>query len=314
MTPEHDSLFKGDGASPARPRQLVVLSGKGGTGKTTVMAGMASLAEQAVLADCDVDAADLPLLLAPVGIASGIFVSGSTAEIVAERCSGCGECARLCRFGAIIPLDKSPNAVRQVAPLACEGCGLCYHVCTCHAVEMRDSVRGEWFVSETRSGPLVCARLGVGGENSGKLVTLVREKALALAESRQAPVLLIDGPPGIACPAIAAATGTDLALLVTEPSVSGAHDLERVVDLLRGLGVPTVVCINKVDLSPDTAVEIEQSCEERGLQVVGRLSYDPEAVAAQRAGRTAVEHGGQLALEIRQMWATIEQMLRSERR
>jgi MinD superfamily P-loop ATPase len=296
----------------AQPSSLAVLSGKGGTGKTTVVAALAALAEEVVLADCDVDAADLVLLFEAVETARDTFVSGSTAHILPERCSGCGECAALCRFAAIHPQDYDGNAVYAVDPLACEGCGLCSHVCTCHAVDMRDAVRGEWFVAETSRGPLVHARLNVGGENSGRLVTLVREQAAALARERGASLLLIDGPPGIGCPAIASVTGADLALLVTEPSVSGAHDLLRVIQLVESLRVPCAVCINKQDVNPGLARDMEALCAERGVPVAGRLDYDPLAVAAQCAGRSVIEHGGHLAGQIEAMWNVINGMLRNE--
>jgi len=297
-----------EGRGSDQPIQLVVLSGKGGAGKTTITAAFASLAEQVVLADCDVDAANLYLVLDPVEVERGTFVSGRTAYIDPQHCSGCGACAEKCRFGAIAPVPssvaptQSPPALYRVDPLVCEGCALCSYACTCRAVEMQEAERGEWFVSETRCGPLVHARLGIGGENSGKLVTQVREKALSLAEARNASLLLIDGPPGIGCPAIASVAGADFVLLVTEPTVSGSHDLFRAVDLVEGFRIPLAVCVNKCDINPELTTEIERACLERGIPVIGRLSYDNAATAAQTEGKTVVEKGGRLAQEIEAMW------------
>jgi MinD superfamily P-loop ATPase len=294
----------------------VVVSGKGGTGKTSLVAAFASLAEDVVLADCDVDAADLSLVLAPRLRHQEVFRSGLAARILPDRCSGCGECAARCRFGAITaaspagPVAGDPTYL--VDPLACEGCGLCSHVCTCHAVELFEAERGEWFVSDTRSGPLVHARLGVGGENSGRLVTLVRERAQEIARDQAAELVLIDGPPGIGCPVIASVTGTDLVLAVTEATVSGSHDLARLAELVRGFGLPLVVCINKHDLNPDMAGRIRTACAAQGVPVVGELDYDLAVVRAQIEGRSVVEHGDSaVAGQIRKMWNVIDQMLRS---
>lgn len=295
----------------AFPRQLVVLSGKGGTGKTTVVGALATLAEDKVLADCDVDAADLHLLLDPKCKRREPFISGKEARILPERCSGCGLCMEHCRFQAIRITNAGNGGVGyQVDPIACEGCGLCRRVCAYGAVDMLDAERGEWFVSETRQGPLVHARLNIGGENSGKLVTLVRERALALARETGARLVLVDGPPGIGCPVIASVTGADLVLGVTEPTVSAAHDLQRLAELVKGFSLPLAVCINKVDLNPDMAATIRRVCFERHLPVVAELSYDTAVVQAQVQGKSIVEHGGSaVAEEIRKMWGAVNDML-----
>jgi MinD superfamily P-loop ATPase len=294
--------------------QLVVISGKGGTGKTSLVAALAALATDKVLADCDVDAADLHLVLDPQRRRREPFMAGKEARIVPHRCSGCGECVEHCRFEAIRTLGKNGGRPAfTVDPIACEGCGLCARVCTSDAVEMFEPERGEWFVSDTRHGPLVHARLNIGGENSGKLVTLVRKQAAALATEIGARLVLVDGPPGIGCPVIASITGADLVLAVTEPTISGAHDLERAAALVQGFGLPLAVCINKSDLNPEMAAGIRDLCQTRGLPVVGELSYDNAVVKAQVAGKSIVEYdGSSVAGQMRDLWQTLKQMLRDE--
>ncbi len=299
-------------ASAPAPKQLVVLSGKGGTGKTSLVAALATFVDDKVLADCDVDAADLHLVLDPQLKHRERFMAGKEARIIPQSCSACGLCMEHCRFDAIHlvePVEGRSSCV--VDPIACEGCGLCAHVCTSGAVEMVDAERGEWFVSDTRHGPLVHARLDIGGENSGKLVTLVRSQASELAKEMNASLVLVDGPPGIGCPVIASVTGADLALAVTEPTVSGAHDLERAADLVKSFSLPLVVCINKSDLNPDMATRIRKVCADRGIPVVGELSYDIAVVQAQVEGKSIIERGGSVVVEqIQEMWKTLDSMLK----
>jgi MinD superfamily P-loop ATPase len=294
------------------PKQLVVLSGKGGTGKTSVVAALAALATDKVLADCDVDAADLHLVLDPQRRHREPFKAGKEARIVPERCSACGECIEHCRFGAISMVGgNGGRSVYAVDHLACEGCGLCARVCTCNAVEMLAREQGEWFISDTRHGPLVHARLDIGGENSGKLVTLVRSQALALAQEIGADLVLVDGPPGIGCPVIASVTGADLVLAVTEPTVSGAHDLERAASLVESFGLPLAVCINKTDLNPDVAERIRELSAAGGFPLVGELCYDTAVVRAQVKGQSIVEYGDSpVADQIRDMWKILDSMLK----
>jgi MinD superfamily P-loop ATPase len=292
-------------------RQLVVLSGKGGTGKTSVVAALATLVDDKILADCDVDAADLHLVLDPYLLKSEKFTAGKEARILPENCNACGLCVDHCRFDAIRPLKRGEGrSVYEVDPLACEGCGLCSRVCPCAAVEISDAERGEWFVSNTRHGPLVHARLNIGGENSGKLVTLVKEQAAALAEERGTSLILVDGPPGIGCPVIASVAGADLVLAVTEATISAAHDLERVADLVDNFHLPLAVCINKKDLNPDMATRIRKTCAARGLALVGELSYDTAVVRAQVAGKSIVEYGDSaVADQIDHMWRSIKNLM-----
>ncbi len=292
------------------PRQIVVLSGKGGTGKTTVVGALATLAHDAVLADCDVDAADLHLLLSPQRTREESFFAGKEAVIHPDRCCGCGACAEYCRFDAIevFPDEKGRPSYR-VDPLACEGCGLCSLVCTCDAVEMIEPERGTLFVSSTRRGPLVDARLHAGGDNSGKLVTMVRNTALEIAREEGAELILVDGPPGVACPVIASVTGADLVLLVTEPTVSGMHDLERVAALVQQFQCPLAVCMNRSDINPERSESVCAWAEAREIPVVGVLPYDPAVVEAQVQGKSIVEYGDSpVAEEMRRVWKRIEEL------
>ncbi len=293
------------------PLQLVVLSGKGGTGKTSVVAALATLASDKVLADCDVDAADLHLVVDPTLRKREIFMSGKEARIKPKLCIACGDCAEHCRFDAIhATTGATGQASYAVDSLACEGCGLCARVCPQGAVEFLEAERGEYFVSDTRHGPLVHARLNIGGENSGKLVTLVRDKAAGLARENGARLVLVDGPPGIGCPVIASTTGADLVLAVTEPTVSGEHDLERVAQLVKGFGIPMAVCINKADLNPEMVTRIRQDCQRLGLSTVGELSYDKAVTEAQVAGKSIVEYGAStVASQMEDMWKMLETML-----
>jgi MinD superfamily P-loop ATPase len=259
-----------------------------------------------------VDAADLHLVLDPERRRTETFLSGKEARISPVRCSACGLCMEHCRFEAIrIASHNGGRSVCVVDRVACEGCGLCARVCAAGAVEMVGAERGEWFIAETRLGPLVYAQLNIGRENSGKLVTAVRDQALALAGERGASLILVDGPPGIGCPVIASVTGADLVLAVTEPSVSGVHDLKRTAELVGSFGVPLTVCINKSDLNRDMARRIGEVCAARSWPVVGELYYDVSVVRAMVEGKSIVEYGGSLvADQIRKMWHVLEDTLK----
>lgn len=307
----HTQVQAQPNGSLPRPKQLVVLSGKGGTGKTSVTASLAALAQDKVLADCDVDAPDLHLLLDPKPRRQAPFLAGKEARILPSRCAACGSCLEHCRFDAIHMRPKgNGRPLYVVDSLACEGCGFCAQVCTTGAVRLEEAKRGEWFISDTRHGPLVHARLRVGGENSGKLVSLVREQALGLAQEIRAKLVLVDGPPGIGCPAIASVTGADLVLLVTEPTISAAHDLERAIQLVRSFGLPLVVCLNKVDLDPELAEMTRRLCQAQDIPVVGELCYDTAVTEAQIHGLSVVEYGAGVAgKQIQDMWKQIQNML-----
>ncbi len=286
--------------------ELVVISGKGGTGKTSLAASFAVLANGAVVADCDVDAADLHLVLSPRIRETHEFRSGREAIIRPGDCTGCGECAALCRFGAILKGESAPgNPGYAVDPVACEGCGVCVRFCPAQAIDFPERVCGEWMVSDTRSGPMVHARLSVAGENSGKLVSTVRQAARRLAEQERRSLVIVDGPPGIGCPVIASVTGAALVLAVTEPTVSGEHDLERVLSLARHFGIPAAVCVNKWDLNPATAERIEQRARASGARVTGRVRYDRAITRAQLEMRAVVETDAPSATDVRQVWSDL---------
>ena len=280
-------------------RELVVLSGKGGTGKTSVLGSLAVLAGHAVLADWDVDAADLHLLLQPVVRERRAFFAGHEAVIREDACTACGVCAPPCRAGAI----ETVGGTYRVDPLRCEGCGLCVRICPAKAINFPARRCGELLVSETRVGPMVHARLEPGGESSGKLVTQVRQEARRLAAERGESWLLVDGPPGIGCPVIASLTGSTGVLVVAEPTPSGRHDLVRVLQLTRHFGVPASGCVNKWDLHPERAERIEGESRARGARLAGRVRYDRAVTEAQVQGRAVVELAGTLAgADVRAVW------------
>ncbi len=270
-------------------RELVVVSGKGGTGKTSLVASMAALWRSKVVCDCDVDAADLYLVLAPEVREEHGFSGGSTAKLDTAACTRCGRCLDLCRFDAIEAGPEGDGPAR-IDEFACEGCGLCYEICPDGAISLVPSENGHWYVSDTRHGPLVHARLGPAEENSGKLVTLVRREARRVAKEHDVNVVLVDGSPGIGCPVIASITGADQLLVVTEPSMSGVHDLGRVLDLADKLSVPAAVIVNRWDVHPEGADEIRTMCGKRGVELMSSIPYDPDVTRAQVAGVPVVEY------------------------
>ena len=289
-------------------KQLAVISGKGGTGKTSVTASLAVLAEQAVSVDCDVDAADLHLILQPAIRRREVFHCGHAAVIRTEKCTGCGVCAGVCRFGAIEPC----GSVMRVQETGCEGCGVCVTACPAGAIAFPERAGGEWFISETRCGPMVHARLKPGAENSGKLVALVREQAEALARAKERDWVIIDGPPGIGCPVIASLSGVDLAVLVTEPTLSGAHDLVRALDLTAHFRIPSVVIVNKYDLNVEITERIEREAEARGACSLGRLAYDAVFTGAQRHALSVVEYrDNPSSQELKRIWQRIKENMKS---
>ncbi len=294
-------------------KELVVISGKGGTGKTSVVASFASLAEKAVVVDCDVDAADLHLVLTPRTVRREDFTAGSKTRIKPGHCTACGKCEELCRFDAIYfdgPGNGKIPKTYRVDTIACEGCGVCFDFCAEKAIEFEPAVCGQWFVSETRCGPLVHARLNVAAENSGKLVTQLRRTAQQVAVQQKRDFILCDGSPGIGCPVIASLTGASLALFVVEPTASGQHDFTRVVQLTMQLGVPGILAVNKADLNEEVARNLEELARQRGIPVVGRIPYDRAVTQTQIARKTVVEaSSGPAAKAIRNLWMEVQKHL-----
>jgi MinD superfamily P-loop ATPase len=283
-------------------KEVVILSGKGGTGKTSLVGSLAVLAQNKVLADCDVDAADLHLLLSPSIKEENEFWSGQVALIDEGKCTQCGLCQDLCRFDAITDF--------KVDPIACEGCGFCSQVCPVEAITMKESLSGHWFIADTRYGPLVHARLGIAQENSGKLVALVRQHAKQIAERDGLDYIISDGPPGIGCPVISSLTGANLALLVTEPTLSGIHDLERVLGVCYHFGIPALVCINKYDLNEDNTRQIEHYCQNQAVNVVAKIPFDNAVTEAMVKGLPVVACApGKVSQEIESLWQTLTDTL-----
>jgi MinD superfamily P-loop ATPase len=284
-------------------KELVVISGKGGTGKTSLVGAFAALGGNKALCDADVDAADLHLLLQPRIQERHDFISGRTAVINQELCIQCGICRDLCKWEAI---DKDFS----VDSVSCEGCGVCVHFCPEKAIDFPFSRCGEWYISETRFGPLVHARLGIAEANSGKLVALVRKEARKLAEAQGCDLILTDGPPGIGCPVIASLGGATAVLVVTEPTVSGRHDLQRVIQLAAHFTVPVLVCMNKADICPDLAADIEQFAGTLGGTFIGSIPFDRSFTEAMVQGKTIVEYKASEAnRRVRDLWHRVQEKL-----
>jgi len=286
-------------------KELVVLSGKGGTGKTSLTAAFASIAKDSVLCDADVDAADLHLLMNPNVEKRTDFMGGNIAIIDADKCSACGQCEERCRFNAVHLDDEGEKYT--IDEIDCEGCGVCVDFCPEQAIDFPIKKCGEWFISSTRFGAMVHARLGIAEENSGKLVTLVRQEARKLAEANGRELIITDGPPGVGCPVIASVGGATALLIVTEPTVSGIHDMQRVVELAAYFKVPCMVCINKYDLNADQAEAIEAYAQEKGVPVVGRVPFDKQFTESMVIGETIMEFckNNGLGTTVKKIWETI---------
>jgi MinD superfamily P-loop ATPase len=279
-------------------KEVVILSGKGGTGKTSIVGSFATLAQSKVMADCDVDAADLYLLLHPQVLHEEEFWSGKTALIHKDLCTSCGLCEEVCRFDAIRDFE--------VDPISCEGCGFCFQICPEKAISMKDNMAGHLFISDTRYGPLIHARLGIAEENSGKLIALVRSNAREMAKEKNLDCILIDGPPGIGCPVISSLSGVNLSLIVTEPTLSGMHDLDRILGVCHHFGVLPLVCINKYDLNLKNSQEIENYCRQVGVKVISKIPFDNVVTEALIAEVPVVEYsGGEVSRQIELLWRKI---------
>lgn len=284
-------------------KEIVVLSGKGGTGKTMLVASFAALAREAVLADCDVDAPNLHLLLDPKIVEKGDFAAARRAVIDGRKCTSCRKCVEACRFGAAKVVGSGNLLKVTIDSVSCEGCGVCARICPADAIALRETKSGEWFVSSTRYGTLVHALLEPGGENSGKLVALVKHKARALACQSGAETVLVDGPPGIGCPAISALSGSDMVLVVAEPTRAGAGDFSRLVELAKGFGSHIALVINRFDINETVARSIEAEASRDGIPVLGHLPFDEEVVSAMAKGLPVVEaYHGRISSAIAGTW------------
>ncbi|HPZ07089.1 MAG TPA: ATP-binding protein [Candidatus Eremiobacteraeota bacterium] len=283
--------------------ELIVISGKGGTGKTTIVSAFASLAKNKIMADCDVDAADLHLIMNPEIRHRENFIGGTRAVLNQDKCIKCGKCIELCRFDAI----KDDFCIEEPY---CEGCSVCSYFCPVKAITMEDSISGEIFISDTRFGPFVHAKLGIAQENSGKLVTEVRKKAKKLAEENKFNLIIIDGSPGTGCPVIASLAGATSVLIVTEPTLSGIHDMKRVVELSKNFSINPSVCINKYDINIELSKKIEDYCMKNSVDFYGRLPYDENTTKAMVARKTIIEYSsGEFSNSIKGIWIKLEEKL-----
>ncbi|MHC1739867.1 MAG: ATP-binding protein [Anaerolineaceae bacterium] len=295
-----------------RTKQLIILSGKGGTGKTSLCAAFAHLSSNSdrhvdtVLVDADVDAANLSLVLQPAQTSPNEFWGGSLAEIDNSLCTGCGSCVSVCRYDAILP-DPDHIPAYWVDPMACDGCAACVYACPQNAIRMVPQQEGHWFQSNTPYGTLFHAELFPGKENSGKLVTLIKQKGRLWAEDSHSPLVIIDGPPGIGCPVISACAGADLGLIVTEPSLAGLHDLKRVLSTLQHFRVPSVICINKADIYPQGARQIVEYATEQGIEILDEIPFDEQVPHAMLQGSpiTQVFPDSPAAQSILKIWQSI---------
>lgn len=320
VPPEEDLVVDGENTAPFSPGQscqhleIAVISGKGGSGKTTLIASLAVLADGKVMADNDVDAADLHLLLKPIVRESHEFAGGLKMVIDPNRCTACGQCADACRFGAIYsngPINDLDVETFRIDAFACEGCGVCEYVCPFDAVTGNSNTVGNWYVSGTDYGPMVHARLGVAEENSGRLVTKVRSVAAELAKDLGKGLILSDGPPGTGCPVIASVSGVDRVLIVTEPTVSGVHDMQRVLDLAGHFGIPSLIVVNKCDINAEQTDRIKVIASKMGANVIGEIPFDRKVNDALVAGKTVLEYGAGPASEaIFRLWAKLEPTLK----
>ena len=302
-------------------KQILVISGKGGTGKTILTASFANLAENKVMADSDVDAANLHLILHPKIKEKHEFKGLPKAFINQEKCTGCGECAKVCRYGAVVNIDarykmqdtryknKKNNLQFLIDASSCEGCAICMHVCPVDAISMKDTISGEWYISKTKYGPMVHAKLGIAEENSGKLVSVVRQHAKSLAQEKNLDYVIIDGPPGIGCPVIASLSGIDIALIVTEPTLSGIHDMERVISVAKHFGVQVACVINKFDINLDNTKNIESWCQINNVPIIGKIPYDQSVTESIVHGVPLVEYAeNRVAYEIKNIWNTLSKV------
>lgn len=281
--------------------EITILSGKGGTGKTSITAALASLAQNTVFCDCDVDASDLHLILNPNIINKEIFEGAWLAEINTEICSNCGLCKEYCRFDAIHINEENHY---QVNPFQCEGCRLCERVCPSNAIKSSRSTNNFWYISETRFGNMVHAHMGAGEENSGKLVTQVRKQAKEIAKQFNNEYILNDGPPGIGCPVISSLSGTNLVLLIIEPSLSGLHDIKRLISLVRDFNIPMKAIINKYDINKQITEEIKDYLIQEQIELLEQIKFDEQFTQAMVQEQSIIEFApeSETSTKLKQVW------------
>ncbi len=285
-------------------KQLAIISGKGGTGKTVLTAVFAKLAKNKVIVDCDVDAADLYILLNPLILEHHNFICGKKAIIDNSLCNKCGLCIEKCRYEAI---SGEPYIIDSIA---CEGCGVCYRICERRAIKMEENKSGEWYISDTKYGIFLHAKLDIAEENSGKLVSLIKYNAKLIAEHIGCNLIIIDGPPGISCPVISSLSGVDLALIVTEPSLTGMHDMIRVLALTHHFGIKSFVLINKYDLNEHISKDIETYCSKKNINCIGKISFNPLVTEALANKKIIIEYTNKpIANEFINIWNIIESNL-----
>ena len=287
-------------------KEIVVISGKGGTGKTSITSSLAILAgKDVILADCDVDAADMHILMRPDFAEKHEFYSGKTAEIIQDECTKCGKCMQVCRFDAISIIDGK----YIVDPISCEGCEYCARICPVQTIEMKENLSGHWYRSNIRTGTkMIHAKLGIGSDNSGKLVAQVKKEAKKTAETENKNMVLVDGPPGVACPVVSSLSGADYVLLVTEPTVSGVHDLKRVYELAKKFRIKAGCVINKADLNESKTKQITDFLEKENIELLSVIPYDESFSRAMVEGKAVVEIEGSVKKQIEIIWEKIQEV------
>jgi MinD superfamily P-loop ATPase len=286
-------------------KQLLIISGKGGTGKTVLTAAFAALAKNKVMVDCDVDASDLYLLLHPIIKETHDFMGEKKSFINQEKCIKCGKCFFLCRFDAVKSIKKHNGNLEKIIidDISCEGCGVCVWNCPVNAIDFKKAVSGQWYISDTKYGPFVHAKLGIGEENSGELVTMVKNQAKNLAKSNKCDLIIIDGPPGIGCPVIASLSEVDRSLIVTEPTLSGLHDAERIINVANHFGAEVKLVINKYDLNINMSTKIEEFCKKNNIPLIGKIKFDAGIIEAIVNGKTIIEYNKtEVKEEIIKIW------------
>jgi len=296
-------------------KQIVVLSGKGGTGKTSLTAALAHLAAEEhslVLADADVDAANLEILLRPEKLEKFTFTGGYKAEIDSRMCSNCGVCLNVCRFKAVISPEDA-DSIFSIDRINCEGCNSCVYQCPENAISSERTDAGSWFQSRSSYGTLYHAEMKAGEENSGKLVTTVKNAAIDKCAEYSSPILLIDGPPGIGCPVIASCAGADLAILSTEPGISAIHDLSRIIQTVRHFGVTPAVCVNRCDINPEKTLEIEDFCRRDSIPLLGNIPFDPSVTRSMSEGLpvNAFDPSSPASIAISRIWKITYSLVRN---